>query len=130
MLMVVVGAGASYDSVPTFPAKGKPAMPDRLPLANELFQFSSRPQFAQDVALFPQCAPVLPLLENQECGITVERVLQQLQEEAAEYPERHKHLTAIRYYLNYMVGGAEGTGPRPLPARRNVWPFTVRLEQR
>src|SRR5215208_275380 len=107
MLLVVLGAGASYDSVSTFPPSSYGHPEARLPLANELFDFRNRREFAADVAEYPQCRPVLPYLENSEGGISVERVLQQLQDEATGYPERHKHLAAIRFYLVQMIWKCE-----------------------
>ena len=58
MLMVIFGAGASYDSVPTYsppstfiPTRGDTANKHhRPPLANELFE--SRPLFAETIQFF------------------------------------------------------------------------------
>ena len=119
MLLVVLGAGASYDSVPTYPPGSQESwarenrvplpghMGDRLPLADELFDFARRPEFAQEASYFPQCQPILPYLENRESGLTVERELQRLQDEATGYPKRHIQLAAIRYYLCSVIFGCE-----------------------
>jgi hypothetical protein len=69
----------------------------RPPLANQLFDL----RFGDDIALFPKCQPVIPYL--QQPGTNVERVLEKLQGEANEYPERHRQLAAIRYYLQTML---------------------------
>lgn len=103
MLMVIFGAGASYDSVPsrsptTFPPRD---LPDRPPLANELFD--DRPRFIEAISRFPQCQPIIPYLRHLQAGTTLERVLEQLQTEAEEYPERHKQLAAVRFYLHYVL---------------------------
>lgn len=107
MLMVVFGAGASYDSVPArLPSDWPPArLPERPPLANELFD--DRPLFAQAMARFPKCQPVVPYLQHRPEDVSVERVLERLQAEADEYPERYRQLAAIRYYLHFVIWETE-----------------------
>ena len=102
MLMVVFGAGASYDSVPSRPPKSYPPhiLPERPPLANELFE--DRGRFTEAMSRFRECQPIIPLLRNLK-GNSVELVLEGLQEEAATYPEGFRQLTAIRYYLHFML---------------------------
>ncbi len=62
MLMVVFGAGASYDSFPS----GLPNSTDwedrRPPLANELFD--NRPAFGPVVSRFPRCQPIISRLRH------------------------------------------------------------------
>jgi hypothetical protein len=100
MLLIVFGEGASYDAVPDYPPG--PGMKDipRLPLANDLF--SSR-RYASYMSRFQRCLPIIPYLQNQSSGITVERVLQGLQDEAVNYTERFNQLAALRYYLQLMI---------------------------
>ncbi len=107
MLLVVFGAGASYDSVPSRPPNDySPArLPDRPPLANQLFD--DRPEFVSAMARFPQCQPVVPYLQQLPPDGSVERVLEDLQAEARDYPQRHQHLAAIRFYLHYVLWGCE-----------------------
>jgi hypothetical protein len=70
MLMVIFGAGASYDSCPTYPpGTAVPASPDSLnhyhrpPLAIELFE--DRPVFAEAIEhYFPECQPIVPRLRS------------------------------------------------------------------
>jgi len=100
MLLVVLGAGASYDAVPVYPPPSLEGTPMRLPLANDLFA----ERYLSYIAHFPRCFPIIPYLMNQQSGVTVERVLQQLQDEGESNPERHNQLTAVRYYLHYMIG--------------------------
>ncbi len=101
MLMVVFGAGASFDSVPHRP----PGMSFkereyRPPRANELF--GDRLQFQRAMEQFPKCLAVIPHLRK--AGISVEQELEKLQAEAVEDPQRHRQLAAIRYYLHSMFG--------------------------
>jgi hypothetical protein len=97
MLMVVFGAGASYDSVPSIPIRAKDH--DRPPLANQLFD--TRPAFKATMARFRRCLPIIPYLQDQHAA--VERVLETLREEAKDHPERYRQLAAIRYYLQYAL---------------------------
>ncbi len=99
MLLVIFGAGASYDSVagPLTPQEAYPATLSRPPLANELFNR----RFGDDIALFPRCQPVIPYL--QKPGANIEGELEKLQNEVPEYKERSRQLAAIRYYLQTML---------------------------
>jgi hypothetical protein len=101
----VLGAGASYDSVPSRNPKRFQGIHDRLPLANELFD--DRPDFSQAMARFPQCHPIIPLLRDLPADRTVEQVLASLQSEAAHYPQGHRQLAAVRYYLQFMLSDCE-----------------------
>lgn len=108
MLMVVFGAGASYDSAPSYHPQSLEAglvNTNRPPLANDLF--ANRPLFAEVMARFPECQPVIPYLRHPDADIPVERVLEQLQAEAERYPEGQRQLTAIRYYLHCMIWQCE-----------------------
>jgi hypothetical protein len=105
MLMVVFGAGASYDSIPAYPPATYTQIDDRLPLANQLFE--NRQEFSAEMNNFTEMTPIIPLLQPSKDGITIERVLQNLQEEATEYPQRHKQLAAVRYYLHSMLWRCE-----------------------
>jgi len=99
--MVVFGAGASYDS---FGALTPPNPKQyRMPLANELFDL----RFGDDYRLFPQCHPVIPLL--QRSGVNVESVLEGLQQDAKQYSPGLVQLAAIRYYLGYMLSRCQET---------------------
>lgn len=101
MLLVIVGAGASYDSVPHFPPfrNDQPTYEwreSRPPLANQLFE--DRPLFVKWLKYFPDCIPIVSRLRK--TGISVEQELARLQAEAKKYPQRSKQLTSIQYYLH------------------------------
>jgi hypothetical protein len=103
MLMVVFGAGASYDSVPSKrPVDSLPISEAqyRLPLANQLFE--PRNWFVHIMNKFPDCQAIIPYLQFPTGG-SVEQELERLQTEASNYPDRHRQLAAIRYYLQYML---------------------------
>ena len=110
MLLVVFGAGASFDSVHDLPAHQiypalRPSLPeghfenDRPPLANQLFD--NRTQFVSAMARFPACLPLIPMLRKP--GIVVERELARIQAQAEHYPQVYKELAAIRYYLHFAI---------------------------
>jgi hypothetical protein len=50
---------------------------------------------------FPACQALIPQLRKP--GITVEQELARLQEEAKVYPERHRQLAALHYYLHFAL---------------------------
>ena len=79
MLLVVLGAGASYDSA----SSRDPLNPDysqmdhRPPLAAQLF--SDRSSFVAVMAKYSQCLPIIPRLQRVAPGGSVEGELQRLQ---------------------------------------------------
>jgi hypothetical protein len=96
MLLVIFGAGASYDSDPARPPE---TVKDdrRPPLADQLFD--NREKFAEALTYFPECKPIVPLLRGTG---EVEQRLEQLRDEAISappYPERLRQLAAVRGYL-------------------------------
>lgn len=102
MLLVIFGAGASYDSVPHFPPLPAPVEPQREefrpPLANQLFD--DRPMFMRTIQQYSACKPLIPLLRT---GVPVEQQLAKFEDQAKTFPERHRQLTAIRFYLHYAL---------------------------
>lgn len=107
MLMVIFGAGASYDSVSSRPPKHYPPvqLPSRPPLANELFD--DRPNFRQAMQRFEECKAIIPYLQSRPPNVSVEERLESLQAEADDFPRRHQQLAAIRYYLHFMLWECE-----------------------
>jgi hypothetical protein len=113
MLLVIFGAGASYDSVHHLPpsplnAQRPPYMPPRPddefrpPLAMHLFD--TRGLFAKVISQFGDCRQLIPLLRG---TAPVEQRLRELQDQANAYPERHRQLVAIRYYLHVALWSCE-----------------------
>lgn len=114
MLMVVFGAGASYDSAPShpplLPGQRDPLWEQRMPLADHLFE--ERALFAPILERFRDAQPVVPWLRHLESGKTVESVLEVMQAEADSDPRRHRQLAAIRYYLQSAIGACESAWDR------------------
>jgi SIR2-like domain len=103
MLTVIFGAGASYDSIPSLPpsqVETELVKQVRPPLANELFE--DRGPFNHAIAHFQRLQPIIPWLRHTE-GRNVESVLRSLLDEADSYPERHRQIMAVRYYLQYVL---------------------------
>jgi hypothetical protein len=106
MLLVIFGAGASFDSAPTYPPGAEVLGGDRFnkfhrpPLANELFE--NRPAFADAIKSFPECQPIVPRLRSLR-DESLEAALQDLQAKAQDYPRGLQQLAAVRYYLQYIL---------------------------
>src|ERR1019366_2282252 len=102
MLMVVFGAGASYDSSPTHTPVdfATPLEAARPPLANQLFD--DRPDFAKTMQMFPKCLPIVGSLRHRR-DESIEQLLEQYQGEITKYPLRAVQLAAVRWYLHVML---------------------------
>ena len=101
MLLVIFGAGASYDSVPSAPVAPGSPNPARPPLANELFD--DRPLFTDAITRFPDCIPLVPKLRARESGLSLEQLLEKFYAEGPEHPTRFRQFAAIRFYLHFMI---------------------------
>src|SRR5579872_1752781 len=98
MLMVVFGAGASFDSSPDYP----PDRPfgERPPLANDLFIDIPGGAYRAARNRFPQFHAIIgQLLPRGRPKWSIEDVLQKFQDEAEQNPDRHGQLLAVKYYL-------------------------------
>jgi hypothetical protein len=105
MLMVIFGAGASYDSAASLPApQGPPEAnrdyPDRPPLASELFH--PQRNFALIARNYPALLEIVDRLRNLEDD-SVETRLQSLQDERSTWPRRYQQLMSVRFYLSDVL---------------------------
>jgi hypothetical protein len=108
MFLVIFGAGASYDSVPSRPPSryARPSLFTRPPLADELFLADNF--FADCLSLYPRAKPIVPYLQQpQEQGASLEHVLEELQAEGDSDPERKRQVAAIRFYLHHVLWQCE-----------------------
>jgi hypothetical protein len=105
MLMVIFGAGASYDSSATDPADKKTHPDDRPPLAVHLFD--NRPAFSKVLREFPDCQSIASDLRDRGPRLGVERVLEELQAESANDPIGKREMAAVRYYLQKIIRDCE-----------------------
>jgi hypothetical protein len=117
MLMVIFGAGASYDSSPTYTIGMVPPGYEhdqanefhRPPLAKDLF--ANRPLFIEALERFPQCKTIVPKLRSRAVlsgQISIETVLSEIQEQATTYPRAMRELAAVRCYLCDAISQCEG----------------------
>ena len=91
MLLVVFGAGASYDSAPSYRVpKGDesfqgdgpiPVEQNRPPLADGLFE--NRGFFSATLTKFPKCQPLVPYLRHLPATKSLEQVLAEFLNEAS-----------------------------------------------
>jgi len=95
VLMVIFGAGASWDSYERLPPPNVNNL--RLPLANRLFDS----RFGNYYRLFPKCQPLIQRLQRQD--VNVENVLEKFQSEETRHPARRTQLVSVRYYVNLML---------------------------
>jgi hypothetical protein len=100
MLLLIFGAGASFDAVPAY-APQERNHEARLPLSDHLFDL----RYADHLSYFRRASPIIPLLRD--VPESVEEVLEGLQAEAGTYPERLRQLMAVRYYLHLMISGLD-----------------------
>jgi hypothetical protein len=105
MILVIFGAGASYDSVPSKPASlpkwNRNSLPNRPPLANDLF--SDIEVVNEALGRFPECYPIVPYLQGIPDNQTIENVLEDLQSDSENDVVRKRQLTAVRYYLHLVI---------------------------
>jgi hypothetical protein len=114
MLMVVFGAGASYDSYPSIrpptdfllPGLRSHSENERPPLASQLF--SDRDAFVKVASDFPDCQPIIPFVRHAPKHSSVEQVLEVLQSEAKQNHRRYVQLAAVRHYLQFIILECEG----------------------
>jgi hypothetical protein len=110
MLMVIFGAGASYDSAVY--AGGPDGRP---PLAKELFD--ERGLFIDIAWRYPACRPLVDDLrqsQRPENPQLIESRLRELRELASADPELRRQLMAIRFYLRDVVAEHTAAWVRPL----------------
>ena len=103
MLLVIFGAGASYDSDPAFPPGGHPSSNEdaRPPLARELFS----PRFGHYLRILPAAAGLLPQLRR--AGDSVEQELEAIRGDASRYEHLPRQLAALRCYIREVVLGCD-----------------------
>jgi hypothetical protein len=123
MLMVIFGAGASYDSSADYtpteidshrtPTGGIVLLRScRPPLANQLFEL--RTSFATAAEKIPKCQLILNELRNRPSDMSVEQQLEKLREQALSYPEGQRQLVSVQFYLQRIVGECQSEWNRSI----------------
>lgn len=104
MLVVILGAGASFDSSPRFPppppgqASTGAFEPYRPPLTIDLFN-QDRPQFEFIQRYGPAQALVRPIQRRLQSEPNLERILGEFEQQVEQYPVRRGQLLAMQFYL-------------------------------
>jgi hypothetical protein len=126
MLLVVFGAGASYDSAERLrPDRNHPERDQgRPPLADQLF--SDRADLCEHLSHYPQVLPLATRLGAASADRNLEAMLAQFQEEALLYSNRHSELAAVRYYLQIVLWSCTHTWLR---ARSGVTNYLALLDR-
>jgi len=102
LLLIVFGAGASYDSTPRVPPAAGPYTP---PLANDLFDGAYGTQLAHPT--YVRLRDVVHFLMNQgDPNWDLEAELQRLKDRSADDAQCSRQLMAVRYYVG-MEGANE-----------------------
>jgi hypothetical protein len=106
-LLVIFGAGASYDSAPAL--RPPPDFDDRPPLAKDLF--ADRAFHRRALDLFPECWAIVPRLRAHP-GPSLELRLEEIQSEVtplgrAPDAVRLQQLAAVRFYLQTLLFSCE-----------------------
>lgn len=111
MLLIIVGAGASYDSIPSrIPPthdfeKFRGLEKYRPPLADELFE--SRDLFEQYQRAVPQVLQIAAELSMRTGDESVEDILASYADDAPRYTQRRAQLAAVRFYIQAIINACE-----------------------
>jgi hypothetical protein len=102
--MMILGAGASYDSVDLdLDPNMQSALPFRPPLAKDLFD--ARPNFSRAFDMFADLRPLVNRLRRAVGrGDQLESALKEIEDEAIHFPIRNRQLLAVRCYLQQIIG--------------------------
>lgn len=104
MLLVVLGAGASYDSLePLRPQKGH-VDEQRPPLAAQLFD--DRMPFRMVATRYHESSGLFPRLREAGRQRAIETELDVLQKESEAHPVRARQLAALRFYIRDVIAQA------------------------
>jgi hypothetical protein len=131
MLLVILGAGASFDSLP-------PDIRDQLtirqlaeyrpPLAKELFD--ARDSFGVVLDKYPECAALVGELRSRVAGgASIEEELEQLMTRAEKHPLLHRGLVALRFYLQETLWSCGTTWREFSHGITNYATFFLRLDE-
>jgi hypothetical protein len=102
-MLVILGAGASYDSIPEFAGRQSgETLLWRPPLATELF--ANRSSFFDIITKFGPSRPLIYDLRHLPDGASLEEELDHLQQQADSGDNRlARQLAAVRFYLREII---------------------------
>ncbi len=126
MLLVILGAGASFDSIDSrlVPLAGRM----RPPLARDLF--AANDETKEVLNRFPECRPIVPDLRRAVGrGESVEATLQGFVDEAEQYTTRRRHLAAAQFYLQDLLFSSSKEWPPSHGGVTNYVTLVDRIER-
>jgi hypothetical protein len=118
LLLIIVGAGASYDSIPSRVSGSSRFEDFRLPLADALFE--PREMFEEIQRAVPQVLQIASSLLERVTHEPVEDVLGRYADQVTVYPQRHKQLAAVRFYIQGVIDLCERGWYRDRPVATNL----------
>jgi hypothetical protein len=124
MMLIIVGAGASYDSVPARPIEVNSGF--RPPLANQLFD--ARDYFLAEQRLLSPVLQVAAQLGSRQKDQSVEDVLEIFSAQQKDYPQRLIQLAATRYYLQAIITISDSQWVGNAPVSTNMHTLVDRIE--
>lgn len=103
VLLVILGAGASFDSVHSSNRRAGADTSWPPPLARELFD--PRPNFLDVINDFPACRPLLALLrarvgDGEDVEVLLEELIERSEQGETQLP---RQLMAVRFYLRQVI---------------------------
>src|SRR5438309_648786 len=121
-LVVVFGAGASYDSIAPLTgvtAEGRP------PLASDLFVMG----YDRYLSAHRAAGPLIHDLRNLDPKVSIETELDRIQhDEAPTDPRKRRALIALRYYLRDLLWDVGEAWEQRAPGRTNYHLLLERLK--
>jgi hypothetical protein len=103
VLMVICGAGASWDSVNYEPVYLTTKADWRPPIGGELF--ADRTHFGEFIDKYEWVRPLVHRFRNAKDSVTLEAELEEIQEESKGRVLTRARLFALRYYLQRVIAG-------------------------
>lgn len=103
--MIILGAGASYDSYSSFPPNKDTQDEARPPLADQLFE--DRKHFNVLLHKFHECQDILPTLRASGKNYSLEAILGKRSEQAKTWLKGKQQLMAVRYYIEAAIEHCE-----------------------
>jgi hypothetical protein len=131
MLLVILGAGASYDSIPPQKLAGQGAYNLRWwpPLANDLF-VDRENSFGDVMQSLPECLPLIIRLRRAvDGGRPVEEAMRELQDVDGKTDLGQTQLTALRFYLQEGLWQASYEWPKLAHGATNLVDLVDRVEK-
>ena len=124
-IMVIAGAGASFDSIPSR-RPGAVAHPSRPPLGDDLF--AAREMFETMQREMPHVMQIVPFLQDRADGESVEDVLARFAAQVETNRHREIQLAAARFYIQAIIWHIEQAWYRERPVPTNMMALLDQIE--